>query len=170
MKEESGGALPEIRTYLERLRDRRAEILKTIDGLDAAALDWKPAPKETNAIAVLAVHTVGSERWWLHQIVGGKKVARDRDAEFHATARNVTALGEAYVVVAEETERMLSRLSPTDMEAGRKAGPGTRSVRWCILHVLEHYNEHIGQMQLTRQLWEQRQAQPPIGQDKEYER
>jgi hypothetical protein len=26
-------------------------------------------------------------------------------------------------------------------------------VRWCILHVIEHYAQHLGHMQLTRQLW-----------------
>jgi hypothetical protein len=26
-------------------------------------------------------------------------------------------------------------------------------VRWCILHVIEHIAQHLGHMQLTRQLW-----------------
>ena len=26
---------------------------------------------------------------------------------------------------------------------------------WALLHAIEHLREHVGQMQLTRQLWEQ---------------
>jgi uncharacterized damage-inducible protein DinB len=139
---------------VERLQDRRGEILKTLDGLNDTALDWKPLPAETNSLAALAVHSLGAERWWLHEIVGGKKVARDREAEFHARAENVTALKAEYANVAVESEQILSQLTGTEMEARRSVRSKTHSVRWCILHVLEHYNEHWGQMQLTRQLWE----------------
>ena len=152
--------LSEIQTYLERLSDRRTAILKTLDGLDADALDWKPLSTDANSLTVLAVHSLGAERRWLHQVVGGKKIQRDRDAEFRARAQDVAALKAMYAAAAVESEHILSQLSAEDMDATRKLPQGSHTVRWAILHVLEHYCEHLAQMYLTRQLWENRANRP----------
>lgn len=145
--------LPEVQSYIERLREARAEILKTLDGLNVDALNWHPLPDETNSLYALATHLLGAERRWLHQEIGRQKIERDRDAEFRARGEDGAALRPMYEAVARESEAVLARLVESDMGALREK----HSVRWCILHVIEHYNEHLGQMRLTRQLWENRQ-------------
>ncbi len=150
--------LPEVQTYVERLQDRRAQILETLAGLDEQALDWRPLPADVNSLGVLAVHSLGAERRWLHQIVGGQKIERDREAEFRVRVQDIQALAAQYAAVAKESERILSQLAAGDMDARRGDPPNVHTTRWAILHVLEHYGEHLAQMTLTRQLWENRAA------------
>jgi uncharacterized damage-inducible protein DinB len=146
--------LSEIETYIERLRELRAQILKTLDGSNADALNWRPTPSESNSLFALATHSLGAERRWLHEVVGLRKIERDRAAEFRARGDDVAALRITYEAVARESEKILARLTEADMETLRGDPPKAYTVRWCILHVVEHYCEHLGQMYLTRQLWE----------------
>lgn len=151
--------LSEISTYISVLRERRAEILQTLEGLSPDALNWRPLPEETNSLYALAFHSLGAERRWLHAVVGQRRIERDREAEFRARGDDVAALCALYDVVAADSEEILAHLVEADLEAVRQE-PQAHSVRWCILHVIEHYNEHLGQMRLTRQLWENRHARP----------
>lgn len=147
--------VPAVRTYIEILRARRADVLNVLNGLSEDALNWHPLSNDTNSIYALAVHLLGAERKWIHEIIGGRKIERDREAEFHALAADVRALRAQYEATANESEEILARLILTELETTRQAMRyGEQSVRWCILRVVEHYNEHLGQMWLTRQLWE----------------
>ncbi len=156
--------LPEAETYAERLKDRRTELLKALDGLDADALNWRPLAEGTNSIAVIAAHAVGSEKQWLHQFVGQKQVERNRKAEFTTRAEDgaayVDSLKAIYAAVALESQDVLAALQAADLDAVRTTTQGPRTVRWAILHSLEHYSEHLAQIWLTRQLWDNRSARP----------
>jgi uncharacterized damage-inducible protein DinB len=149
--------VPAVKTYVEVLRARRADILKTLDGLDAPALNWQPLPADANSLYALAMHSLGAERKWIHEIIGGRQIERDRDAELRAQAQDTQALRTLYDAAANTSEEILARLTLTELETNRAAMRyGEQSIRWCIVRVIEHYNEHLGQMALTRQLWEKR--------------
>jgi len=152
--------LPAVEMYERLLRHRRADVLKILEGLNAEALNWHPLSDETNSIYALAVHTLGAERYRIHGQVGGRKIERDRNAEFRATGDDVTALLAQYEAVANESKEILERLVETDMDVLRGQAPDKYTFRWCILHVMAHYAEHVGQMALTRQLWENRASRP----------
>jgi hypothetical protein len=143
--------LPEAKHYLDCLNQARANILKTIEGLDSDALNWTPLPNDANSLIVLAVHSLGAERKWIYQLVGQHTIERDRAAEFRVRAENVSMLNAQYTSASVETGNILLALSENEMNGTREK----YTVRYCILHVIEHYNEHVGQMTLTRQLWEQ---------------
>jgi len=150
--------IPETQTYAEVLRQERARIWNIIEGLSNDALNWHPTPDASNSIYALATHCLGAERRWIHQIVGARTIVRDRDAEFRALAENLATLQTTYAEVAIETERVLNSLTLATLAELKSDGKNQASARWCILHIIEHYNEHIGQMALTRQLWENRAA------------
>jgi uncharacterized damage-inducible protein DinB len=146
--------LAETQTYIERLREMRGNALHALDGSSGAALNWKPTRRETNSPFALATHLIGSERYWIHRIVGGRTIQRDRDAEFRARGSDAQSLRAEFDAVARESETILGALSANDLDAQHETNSGARSVRWGILHLLEHYSEHVGQMTLTRQVWE----------------
>ncbi len=148
--------LPEVQSYVDRLRDRRNEVLKVISDLDAEALEWKPPLPDTNSLIVLAVHSLGAERNWIHAVAGQKAIERDRAAEFRARGQMAPVLPSLYDTATKESEKILSALTAEDLDAMRTHRNRQASVRWCILHVLEHYSEHLGQMWLTRQLYANR--------------
>ncbi len=147
--------IPEIQTDIERLRALRGDMLKTLDGASRAALNWKPTPRGTNSLFVLATHLRGSEQHWIHRVIGGQTIARDRDAEFRARGADAEKFRAEFAANTRASEAVLGALSEADLNATRAApNYGDVSVRWVIVHVIEHYAEHAGQMSLTRQVWE----------------
>ncbi len=145
---------PEVEGYIQQLRQLRAEMLKWCEGLPPEGLNWTPPVKDTNSIYVLATHVAGSEAWWLHQIVGGIDVKRDRPAEFAAVGDDLALLKWRFDSVAQQSETILRGLSEAGLRSERSTTYGQRSVQWCILHVAEHLSRHIGHAELTRQWWE----------------
>ncbi len=148
----------EIQTYIELLRARRAEMLHTIEGLNADALNWQPLPTDTNSLFALATHSLGAERRMVHEFVGGRKIDRDRAAELRVHGDDIEPLRMLYAVVARQSEEILNALGEAELDGLCGVAPNTHTARWCILHALEHYNEHLGQMRLTRQWWESHRA------------
>lgn len=144
----------EAQTYIERFRDLRAQTLKTLEGMNARQLNWKPTRHDTNSPYVLAVHLLGSERYWIHQVVGNLTIERDRDAEFRARGKNGEALKTAFEEVTRTSDGILGALASTDFDKDRKTNSEgrLRTTRWCVLHMIEHYSEHLGHIQLTRQM------------------
>ncbi len=144
----------EIDTYLERLTGLRGEVWETLDGLDAAALNWTPLPNGTNSLLVLATHSLGAEHGWIAEVIGREPKTRIRANEFLARGSGLDELRERFEATARESERILLGLSESDLNQTREGTSGeTVTVRWAIIHIVEHYAEHLGQMSLTRQLW-----------------
>jgi uncharacterized damage-inducible protein DinB len=149
--------LPEIQEAILHLRELRAKVFETLDGLDADALNWSPTNEGTNSLFVLATHCIGSEHGWMYEILGRGEKTRNRPAEFVAKGSDLNALRAEYARVTQETEALLATRTEQDLLTMRqRTNFGDVSERWIVLHVLEHYSEHLGQMYLTRQLWEQK--------------
>jgi uncharacterized damage-inducible protein DinB len=143
--------------YFEELRSLFDELGAAIDGLPPAALDWSPGP-EMNSITVLVSHIAGSARYWANDVALDKgATTRVRADEFQT--RNVTGeeLRHRLAVALEEVRAALDALSDADLSGLRTAPTDGRqvSVGWALAHTLGHSATHVGQVQLTRQLWEQ---------------
>ena len=52
----------------------------------------------------------------------------------------------------------MAQLTAAELEETRQAWSRTVSVRWGILHVIEHTALHLGHMQITYQLWQSGRA------------
>lgn len=151
--------LPEMDQAIQHLHGLREHLLKTLEGLDAAALNWTPTAHGTNSLYVLATHSIGSEHGWIAETLAGYPKTRNRAAEFEARGADLAALRQHFAQVARETEAILSARTPEQLATTRpdeRRGPVTE--RWIVLHVISHLSEHLGQMYLTRQLWEQANA------------
>src|SRR5512147_1842981 len=101
--------LPAIEMYERLIRQRRADVLKILDGLDADALNWHPLSDATNSIYALTVHALGAERHWIHERTGGRHIERDRTAEFRAKGNDVATLRAQYETVANVSKEILER-------------------------------------------------------------
>jgi hypothetical protein len=57
-------------------------------------------------------------------------------------------------------QKTLEPLTLPDLEQPRTSPRNGRSITagWALCHVLKHTALHLGHMQITRQLWEQRQG------------
>ena len=144
------------------LRAAREDIHAAIDGLPTDALNWRPTPKDSNSIAVLAIHSLTSTRTWLAVAVDEPLPSRNRDAEFEATTRDPAELLHFVDSATAVCLDLVSKERTVDWSALRRHWAQEQDVQpfaaWALLHALEHLREHVGQISLTRQLWEQRES------------
>lgn len=145
----------ESEAYIDRLDYLRNEIKKAIGDMSVEALNWTPLPEDTSSPCVLATHIAGSESFWIHQVVGGKNVDRDRDSEFKARGNSVAELEAMLDRASQTTRNVLQGLSSDALDQAREVRPGEApvSLRWAILHLVEHMGQHLGHIALTKQLY-----------------
>jgi len=130
------------------------EMRKQVRGLDHGTINWKPLPL-ANSIAVLIVHTLGSEREMIRAV---RKMAteRDRDAEFKAEldADDLIALLDQ---TDREVDEHLAALTAADLTEMRPRGdrPPKLGLEWLVSNY-GHAREHLAQIELTKQLYDSR--------------
>jgi Protein of unknown function (DUF664) len=148
----------EIQGYLEAMGEMREEIVKLLEGLPEEALDWKPIQGEgelaTNSLAAMATHVAGSATYLIKEVVGGQSMQRNRQAEFESRGVSVSALKARLDGAVKTMEETLASLNDQQLDDDRKYRDRTAKIRWIVLHVIEHTAQHVGHMQLTRQLWQ----------------
>ncbi len=142
--------------YLNVLQSSHTNILKALDGLSPAALDWTPG-SDMNSISVLVFHLTGAERYWIGDIAAQDPAERDRDAEFRVHDVSLDILKKRLEDNMEYARTALEKFTIQDLEATRVSAKDERefTVAWALLHALDHTALHLGQIQLNRQLWEQ---------------
>ena len=129
-------------------------IREQVEGVDRQALNWKPHP-DANSVAVLVVHTLGSEREMI-RAVRMLSTERDRPAEFKAEADAADLI--ALVDRADrELDEHVGALTAADLTEMRPRGdrPPKPGLEW-LLSNYGHAREHLAQIQLTKQLYEAR--------------
>ena len=153
---------PILTSARDLLRRARDDVRAAIDGLPPDALNWRPAGDDTNSIAAMANHAVTSARTWLSVAVEAPLPDRDRPTEFDFTARDSGDLLAFVDGLFEDCLSLIDSSRTVDWAALRKHWDPGRDIElfpaWALLHALEHLREHLGQISLTRQLWERRSA------------
>ena len=148
---------PFFSAYFDLLQDCHNGILQALEGLPSAALDWVPGP-DMNSISVLVFHLTGAARFWIGDIAAQEPSDRDRNAEFRVQGLDVDILKKRITDNLEYARNALEKMSLQDLESTRvRPSDGHEfTVAWALLHALEHATSHLGQIQITRQLWEQK--------------
>jgi uncharacterized damage-inducible protein DinB len=146
-----------FKDYVDLFARLHANCKDLISGLSQQSLDWSPG-EGMNSICVLVTHLTGAERYWIGDVAMGKPSGRNREDEFLAKELSaeelVKKLDDSLVNIQVAFERLMvddlskMRVSPRD---GREF-----SIGWAISHALEHTALHVGHIQITRQLWDER--------------
>jgi hypothetical protein len=153
-----GAARIVTRLSLDMLRE-------ALVGLPDAAAEWKPLPT-ANSLNVLVVHSLTSSRFFLG-CGAGRALSRrqylesDRVAAFEARGLPIAALVSAIDAAAAEFDALLAA-APADALAATVAWPDYPEERYtgaeCVIRAIAHLREHVGQVQLMRDLWLARSA------------
>lgn len=132
----------------------------TIDELPAVAFDWKPGP-DMNSLTVLIVHLTGAENYWICDVAGDAHTGRDRAAEFLATEWDAAALQARLAETRRAVKETIAQLTLNDLATQRDSimDEEQTTVAWALQHALEHSTLHLGHIQITSQVWENREAQ-----------
>ena len=147
-----------FKDYLNLLQDCHNSILEALEGLPPAALDWNPGP-DMNSISVLVVHLTGAERFWIGDVAAQDPAERDRDAEFRVHDVGMDILKNRLANNLEYARSTLNKFTIQDLETMRVTASGREyTAGWALLHALDHATLHLGQIQITRQLWGQSES------------
>jgi hypothetical protein len=137
--------------YISSTLDRLAELAITVEH---DGLHWRPPTEDANSIAVLAVHTLWNAEENIIQTLCGTPAGRTRDEEF--VVRPVTAddVRDHWADLRPRLEAALAQLTTADLD-GDRSHPrrGVIKGREVLIVVARHTAEHLGQAELTRDLY-----------------
>ena len=144
---------PVVATVRDLFKTVHAQLREEVRGQDATALNWTPGP-ETNSIAVLVVHTIGSEAEVL-RTVSATPGTRDRDAEFRIRDQTADELIGRLDAADAYLDEMTAGITAEDLAAVRPRGdrPPETGLYWLISNY-GHAREHLAHVQLTKQLYQ----------------
>lgn len=145
--------------YLERLVTLQHKLHQTVGELPAAALDWSPGPAmnpKMNTVAVLLAHITGV----LHEgmdLALDNPPSRVRAQEFQTHGVLSAAMLHRLDAVIDYARAALPRLDLAALAQARQDEDGPNTCGWALRHALEHAYLHLGHLQITCQMWRQRE-------------
>jgi uncharacterized damage-inducible protein DinB len=155
---------PQLRPFLLNLERLHEGIFEAVEPLTDRELNWEH-PQLSNTIGILLRHVAGSERYWIIEIVGGRKIVRNRDAEFGherlAKDAVVADLRRAYDEVRAVLESLRAEDLTRDVEIHSRGERHMLPGAFALVHSLQHTSYHLGQIQLFKRL-----ATTPVREDR----
>jgi uncharacterized damage-inducible protein DinB len=142
--------LTDARAFLRG--DYLSKIERCLDVLGEEDVWWRPGAG-SNSIGNLILHLDGSTRYWILDVAGGRRVVRDRGAEF--TERGplaISALIARLRATLAETDEVLALLDEATLLERRPSSKGEVTVLWAVLHAVEHFSMHTGQVIMLTKL------------------
>jgi Protein of unknown function (DUF664) len=136
--------------FVDNALDQMAVILRDL-GDDVA--NQRPAPEGTNSPYAILTHCLGVMEFWGGFCVAGRAVQRDRAAEFTATGTVVELLKRAAMArraLESDIADLEAMAAPAYVE--EDPVPYAETKGSVLLHILEELYQHLGQMELTRDL------------------
>lgn len=136
-------------------------IASSLDRLVGLAADlgepgmyWQPPAPNANSIAVLVVHTLGNAEENILETLCGQTVGRNRTAEFEIASISVQQLQDQWFSIRLDMETALMQLSASELDREHlHPRRGMLPGRDILIVVARHAAEHLGQAELTRDLW-----------------
>jgi uncharacterized damage-inducible protein DinB len=128
----------------------RSTYLVKIEGcLDLLGEDdiwWRPNDA-SNSIGNLMLHLDGSTRMWVLRVAGGRQIVRNRDAEFAERGPIAkSALLARLRSTLAEVDEVLAVLDEATLLERRQSTQGEVTILWAVLHAVEHFAMHTGQI------------------------
>lgn len=142
--------IAECRRYLSE--NYLPKLERCLDELNDEDIWWR-AGEESNSIGNLLLHLDGSTRMWVVSGAGGAPNRRDRQREFDEREgiSRAELLARLRATVAEADE-VLARLPHDTLPERRQIGDYDVTVLQAILHAVEHFAMHAGQIILLAKM------------------
>ena len=147
-RREVGQALIDECKY--RLLDESVPRLeKCLSLLGPDEIWFRPNP-ETVSVGNLVLHLCGNVTQWILSGLGGKRDERVRDLEFEEKGPlPVETLHRRLRDTMAETRAVLDRLDPATLLEPRRVQGFDQSAVGILVHVVEHFSYHVGQVSYT---------------------
>ena len=141
------------RSRYHLVEDFLPKIERCLDRLTDEQIWWRPN-EQSNSIGNLLLHLSGNARQWIVCGIAGAPDARDRDAEF--AQRDRIALDDLHSLLKRtlaDVDATLAQFDANQLVERRTIQGSDVSVLEAILHVVEHFSMHTGQiLMMTKML------------------
>lgn len=108
---------------------------------------WYSPNQQSNSIGHLILHLCGNITQYIHSSLGGDKDQRERDLEFSSNEHlTPQALLEKIKTVVDKAELIILKCSEENLLKERKVQAFNLSGIGIIIHVVEHFSYHTGQI------------------------
>jgi Protein of unknown function (DUF664) len=140
----------EFLAYCDKAFDRMTAI---VVGLGDDLANRRPPLEGANTAYAILTHCLGVATYWASTVNRGIVVPRDREAEFTATgpvdelASRTQAVREAFRADVLASDFSAPPANPPD-----RVDIFVRSQGAVLLHVYEELSQHLGQLELTRDI------------------
>jgi uncharacterized damage-inducible protein DinB len=142
----------EIELFWRYIKGSVDNIIKSLEGLDEADMNWKPLDN-ANSLYVLAVHTIANVEENILGGLCGLKVDRRREEEFQAKGNSFETIQKRWQEVQKNISSHLGQISPGDLEKEYEhPRRGKVTGRDLLIVAARHAAEHMGHAELTRDL------------------
>lgn len=158
----------ELAIYRRLFAEKFEELQQLLLDLPTTALLWKPflqSPWQgpSSSLGLLIAHSLSSTVYllrraeWIAGRIEWSAIDGDEGQEEFGPANHDPAyLRERILRTQNFVYTLLDTLSEADLNSSRthpKRAERIFTVRYDVLHAIEHMSQHIGHGQLTRQLW-----------------
>jgi uncharacterized damage-inducible protein DinB len=137
-------------------------IAQTLDGMLAIAeelgddrVNQQPALPGANSPYVILAHCVGLTHFWIGEVLGGRQVNRDREAEFRARG-TVADMRQHIQTLKQHLRQDITHVQGdqplTVTLSGRYERMQNKRQGAILLHCYKELAQHHGHMDLTRDL------------------
>lgn len=159
------GVAKEIGFYLSGIEKIRVQIREAIADLTTEELAWRAAPT-AHQIGNLVLHIGEAEASWIHETVAERELSEEEQKFAHCLDTTERDYAEKNYTAAECIERIdeigrrsreiLARFVDEDLERcfGYERGEKKfeASLRWILIHLIEHEATHKGQITMLKRL------------------
>ena len=143
----------EIATFEDFINESLDTILACVEGLDGAALNWRPDAARSNTLFVIANHSMANAERNVLATFCGEPYDYDRDAEFAAAGDSAEELIERWAALRVRIEHGLQAARPERLtEDCTHFRLGVVPGRTILLRAARHVAEHVSEAPLTRAL------------------
>jgi hypothetical protein len=141
----------------QTLKALHSDMQFLIKGVPAAGLNWQPGTN-TNSLWAITLHTLGTT---LHLLSTAADIeprwqAWQRATELAATGEDPGLLLTAIRNMDDFLDKVFSVLEEESPGTERDWLGKPKPISYLVSHAVEHAGRHVGHMELTRQLWDQR--------------
>lgn len=145
-----------IAQAIYRMDESTRMVRKCFDFLEESDIWRRPNPN-SNSLGNQILHLRGNIGQYVLSALGGAEDTRHRDAEFERESGYLKAeLLESLIATVEEAKKIIDGCTFEDLMRKRNVQGFYFSGIGIVLHVVEHYSYHVGQIALWTKILKDR--------------
>ena len=135
-----------IAQALYRIDENTKKVTACLNEIEEAEV-WRRPNENLNSVGNLILHLCGNIRQYAVSSLGNRKDDRDRDKEFSAHGgHSRSELIQRLSTTIEEAKNIIQRINPEELLREKQEQGYTFSGIDIIIHFIEHYSYHTGQI------------------------